>query len=52
MSIADSDPLSPVDSSVFDDDPPKSQGVGLSNPHLSQERRKMLDLVNRLHSTG
>ncbi|KAJ7587408.1 P-loop containing nucleoside triphosphate hydrolase protein [Mycena floridula] len=28
------------------------EGVGLSNPQLSQGRRKMLDLVNRLHSTG
>ena len=27
-------------------------GVGLSNPLLSQGRRQMLDLVNRLHSTG
>jgi hypothetical protein len=27
-------------------------GVGLSNPHLSQGRRRMLDLVNRLHTTG
>lgn len=27
-------------------------GVGLSNPQLSQGRRRMLDLVNRLHSTG
>ncbi|KAJ3563691.1 hypothetical protein NP233_g8780 [Leucocoprinus birnbaumii] len=27
-------------------------GVGLSNPQMSQTRRKMLDLVNRLHSTG
>ena len=27
-------------------------GVGLSNPRLSQGRRRMLDLVNRLHSTG
>ena len=27
-------------------------GVGLSNPRLSQSRRRMLDLVNKLHSTG
>ena len=26
--------------------------VGLSDPQLSQGRRRMLDLVNRLHSTG
>ncbi|KDR69881.1 hypothetical protein GALMADRAFT_128490 [Galerina marginata CBS 339.88] len=29
-----------------------NSGVGLSNPKLSQGRRRMLDLVNRLHSTG
>ena len=27
-------------------------GVGLSNPQLSHGRRRMLDLVNKLHSTG
>ena len=27
-------------------------GVGLSNPQLAHGRRTMLDLVNRLHSTG
>ncbi|KAF9525001.1 P-loop containing nucleoside triphosphate hydrolase protein [Crepidotus variabilis] len=27
-------------------------GVGLSDPQFSHGRRKMLDLVNRLHSTG
>lgn len=27
-------------------------GVGLSNPKMPQSGRKMLDLVNRLHSTG
>ena len=26
--------------------------VGLSNPQLSHGRRRMLDLVNKLHSTG
>jgi hypothetical protein len=31
---------------------PTSDGVGLSNPQMSQSGRKMLDLVNRLHSTG
>lgn len=29
-----------------------SVGVALSNPQLSHGRRKMLDLVNKLHSTG
>jgi hypothetical protein len=27
-------------------------GIGLCDPELSQRRRDMLDLVNRLHSTG
>ncbi|KAH8088967.1 P-loop containing nucleoside triphosphate hydrolase protein [Cristinia sonorae] len=31
---------------------PGNTGVGLSDPVLSSGRRKMLDLVNRLHSTG
>ncbi|EGN91813.1 hypothetical protein SERLA73DRAFT_127992 [Serpula lacrymans var. lacrymans S7.3] len=29
-----------------------SNGVGLSESRLSEDRRKLLDLVNRLHSTG
>ncbi|KAG6917243.1 hypothetical protein DXG01_003275 [Tephrocybe rancida] len=29
-----------------------AEGVGLSNPSLSQSSRQMLDLTNRLHSTG
>ncbi|KAF9558114.1 hypothetical protein CPC08DRAFT_639388 [Agrocybe pediades] len=29
-----------------------TSGVGLSNVQLSRTRRRMLDLVNRLHSTG
>ncbi|KAH7908274.1 P-loop containing nucleoside triphosphate hydrolase protein [Hygrophoropsis aurantiaca] len=31
---------------------PEEDGVGLSDPKLVAERRKMLDVVNRLHSTG
>jgi hypothetical protein len=27
-------------------------GVGLSDPHQSKARRKLLDLINRLHSIG
>lgn len=27
-------------------------GVGLSDPAQSESRRKLLDLINRLHSTG
>lgn len=29
-----------------------THGVGLSDPQYSRGRRKFLDLVNRLHSTG
>ncbi|KAJ7648288.1 P-loop containing nucleoside triphosphate hydrolase protein [Mycena polygramma] len=29
-----------------------ASGFGLSNPSLSEGRRRMLDLVNRLHNTG
>lgn len=46
-------------SEFMDISPPRSgsvecvgDGVGLSNPQLSHGRRRMLDLVNRLHSTG
>jgi hypothetical protein len=31
---------------------PSSKAVGLSNPQMSQQQRRMLDLVNGLHSTG
>jgi len=42
--------LSPTNNSPSDSG--DNVGVGLSNPQLSQGRRMMLDLVNRLHSTG
>ena len=41
--------MNPLDS---DSCPTNDGGVGLSNPQLSQGRRKMLDLVNKLQSTG
>ncbi|RDB20697.1 Interferon-induced GTP-binding protein Mx [Hypsizygus marmoreus] len=31
---------------------PGEDGIGLSDPRLIQDSRRMLDLVNRLHSTG
>jgi hypothetical protein len=31
---------------------PNAVGVGLSDPEVSKARRQMLDLVNRLESTG
>ncbi|KAK6981542.1 P-loop containing nucleoside triphosphate hydrolase protein [Favolaschia claudopus] len=46
-SIASDDATVSVDSASND-----HKGVGLSNPQLSADRRKMLDLINRLHSTG
>lgn len=27
-------------------------GIGLSNPHLFERERTMLDLINRMHNTG
>ncbi|KAK0499139.1 P-loop containing nucleoside triphosphate hydrolase protein [Armillaria luteobubalina] len=30
----------------------EEEGVGLANPALSDSRRRLLDLINRLHSTG
>ncbi|KAJ7813927.1 P-loop containing nucleoside triphosphate hydrolase protein [Mycena olivaceomarginata] len=38
--------------SSISDDHDSDHGVGLSDPSLSQSRRLMLDLVNRLHNTG
>ncbi|KAG6887851.1 hypothetical protein C0995_012216 [Termitomyces sp. Mi166 len=50
----DSDELSSTPTSMSSISTPQTppQGVGLSNPLLSQTSRQMLDLVNRLHSTG
>ncbi|KIM86047.1 hypothetical protein PILCRDRAFT_5119 [Piloderma croceum F 1598] len=50
MSIDDSGFSTP--SSLLPSDEGDNVGVGLANPQLSQGRRRMLDLVNRLHSTG
>jgi len=43
----DSPPLPPVPSVPVPD-----RGVGLSDPVQSAGRRKMLELVNRMHNTG
>ena len=43
-----SDPAAPGSDSGANHD----VGVGLSDPQVAQGRRRMLDLVNRLHSTG
>ncbi|CAA7260359.1 unnamed protein product [Cyclocybe aegerita] len=49
------EPIANHSGSSSDDEPlslDTNTGVGLSNPQLSQGRRQMLDLVNKLHSTG
>lgn len=52
-SITSDDDLSPPTTTFSDStNVGSNQGVGLSNPRLSQNSRQMLDLVNRLHSTG
>ncbi|KAJ7617206.1 P-loop containing nucleoside triphosphate hydrolase protein [Roridomyces roridus] len=47
-------PYSDSDSTTSSGSDPENDhgGVGLSDPQLSQGRRRMLDLVNRLHNTG
>ena len=40
-------PMSPVPAA-----PAQARGVGLSDPNQSAGRRKMLELVNRMHNTG
>ncbi|KAK7043329.1 P-loop containing nucleoside triphosphate hydrolase protein [Favolaschia claudopus] len=48
-------PLSDLSSDSVNDAPGTDRdhgGVGLLDPSLSQSRRRMLDLVNRLHNTG
>ncbi|KAF9465139.1 P-loop containing nucleoside triphosphate hydrolase protein [Collybia nuda] len=52
MSNSSYDEASP-DSSLSDHNSSgNNQSVGLANAQLSQDRRHMLDLVNRLHNTG
>lgn len=41
-----------IPSSISDSGADRDVGVGLSDPQVAQGRRRMLDLVNRLHSTG
>lgn len=42
------------DSDSYNSEPsePHSHGVGLSNSDLSSNRRNLLDIINRLHTTG
>jgi hypothetical protein len=51
-SFSDSDIAAFMSPIATDDNAANGAGVGLSNPELSHGRRQMLDLVNRLHSTG
>ena len=51
-SFSDSDIAAFMSPIAADDNTTNGAGVGLSNPKLSHGRRQMLDLVNRLHSTG
>ncbi|KIM36795.1 hypothetical protein M413DRAFT_448928 [Hebeloma cylindrosporum] len=52
MSSPTNEAVTPLSSPRVVATPVPDTGVGLSNPHLSQGRRRMLDLVNKLHSTG
>ena len=52
MSSPTNDAVMPLSSQSIDETLAPDTGVGLSNPQLSQGRRRMLDLVNKLHSTG
>ncbi|KAJ7249503.1 P-loop containing nucleoside triphosphate hydrolase protein [Mycena haematopus] len=51
MSTSSSD-SSPTNTATLDGHRESDRAVGLSNPSVSQGRRRMLDLVNRLHNTG
>lgn len=52
MSSPTNDAVTPLSFQSVDETFVPDTGVGLSNPHLSHGRRRMLDLVNKLHSTG
>jgi hypothetical protein len=52
MSSRTNDAVMPLSSQSLDETFAPDTGVGLSNPQLSHGRRRMLDLVNKLHSTG
>ncbi|KAF7977729.1 hypothetical protein HWV62_2796 [Athelia sp. TMB] len=52
MSTFDEFPSELHTPSASESDVDQDVGVGLSDPHVAQSRRRMLDLVNRLHSTG
>ena len=52
MSCPTKGAVTPLSSQNIDETFVPDTAVGLSNPQLSHGRRRMLDLVNKLHSTG
>lgn len=52
MSSIESDSLSSTSNDEHDATDTSQVGIGLSNPHLFQRERIMLDLINRMHNTG
>ncbi|KAF8991459.1 P-loop containing nucleoside triphosphate hydrolase protein [Cyathus striatus] len=52
IEIASTSTTSSFSMRSINDKPQDEKGVGLSNPQLSSDRRRMLDLVNKLHNTG
>ena len=52
MSSPTDDAVTPLSSQSIMETFVPDTAVGLSNPQLSHGRRRMLDLVNKLHSTG
>lgn len=52
MSSIESESLSSTSRDEHDATDTSQVGIGLSNPHLFQRERIMLDLINRMHNTG
>ena len=52
MSSSESESLSSTSRDEHDATDTSQAGIGLSNPHLFQRERIMLDLINRMHNTG
>ena len=52
MSSIESESLPSISEDEHDTTDTSQVGIGLSNPHLFQRERIMLDLINRMHNTG
>lgn len=52
MSSIESESLPSTSRDEHDATDTSQVGIGLSNPHLFQRERIMLDLINRMHNTG